>query len=260
MNFYHKTWDTDFFGFNTGEINCIMSPSSVNPANVAGIEIGGGNSLNDSVLSNLIKDKFDIGYRLIYIYSEEAISPYLFEEFKPYMIKTSDRIIFHKSLCLCNLGTLAYDIEEYNGSPKYLYELAYIAGHKSRFYTDKLFPKDLFYSLYQKWIDNALNNSSGEKIFITRNNDIITGFITARIVDDRISVGLFAVRPEERKKGLGRKLLHAVISYGKMNNIDRLDIATQKENIDACNFYHAMGLTESKPIHIYHCWNKLYKD
>ena len=103
-------------------------------------------------------------------------------------------------------------------------------------------------------MDNSLNKTFAEKVFYIHSEDTINGFVTLQRDGNTAKIGLIAVNPNFQGKGIGTKLLQAAEYYAIKNNMDKMLIPTQKENILACNFYKKNGYSVKEETIIKHYW------
>lgn len=173
----------------------------------------------------------------------------LFQETKIVFAKPIDNAI-----CLPSIEVIDFDEKPLPNDM--LYELAYLSGHYSRFLLDSNFGTEKFKELYRMWVDNSVNKKFAKKIFYTKNNNIITGFVTYQENNGIGKIGLIATHSQYQGKGLGKKLIICVEQYCRENGIKVLEIPTQKENVNACRFYTACGYTIKEHVVVKHYWNK----
>ena len=153
-------WDTDFFGYNVGRI-----------------------SLNE-------EDEFDFenfelyinGFKLIYIFSKKPIVSLTIS-------LAEEKLNFKKKLDhkVLNKTNPVY-FNPLIHSQKELFELALISGTFSRYKLDENFSNQEFLKLYEKWIDNSINNNSKTKIIIYLINDKIVGFTIFSLKDSNVNI------------------------------------------------------------------------
>ena len=225
MNIKYLQWDSDFFNKKIGE----LSPNEA-----------------IKVPFNLTQD-----YDLIIIKKNQDFSCEIdgyektFEETK---------ILFEKKLSFDNINEIIIEDTDFqNKPPEDFYDLAYESGKYSRFKLD-LNLKNKFQDIYKKWVDNSLNKTFAEKVFYIHSEDTINGFVTLQRDGNTAKIGLIAVNPNFQGKGIGTKLLQAAEYYAIKNNMDKMLIPTQKENILACNFYKKNGYSVKEETVIKHYW------
>lgn len=137
-----------------------------------------------------------------------------------------------------------------------LLDLAFQSGHESRFKLDKNFKEGEFERFYTIWIVNSFNGIMANYVLGYYEDHKLLGFISLKFKEDKGEIGLFAVDSNIRNKGIGTKLMQGAIAISHLYNKSTLNVATQKENKTACNFYKKMGFTLKKVETIYHKWNK----
>ena len=225
MKIKQLQWDSDFFNKKIGE----LSPNEA-----------------IKVPFNLTQD-----YDLIIIKKNQDFSCEIdgyektFEETK---------ILFEKKLSFDNINEIIIEDTDFqNKPPEDFYDLAYESGKYSRFKLD-LNLKNKFQDIYKKWVDNSLNKTFAEKVFYIHSEDTINGFVTLQRDGNTAKIGLIAVNPNFQGKGIGTKLLQAAEYYAIKNNMDKMLIPTQKENILACNFYKKNGYSVKEETVIKHYW------
>ena len=226
MKIEYLHWDSSFFHLKIGEIFCEKFENN--------------------------EDSCD--YDLIYLkqYREEKCKIAGFE-------KTFEetKVTFSKTFTILSHPTLNFKTIDFDYSPQQnevFYDLAYISGQHSRFLLDPNFGKENFQKLYRIWVDNSITKKFADKIFYTAEENVVTGFVTLKKEGNAAKIGLIAVHPEFQGKGIGAKLIFDCESYCVANNIQQLLIPTQKENINACNFYLKLGYSVTEKIHIKHFW------
>lgn len=223
MRTEYLDWDSNFFNLRIGKL-----------------EIGKEDIKELGKLKLYIMNSFD----LVYIYSKSKIAGItLVDNKRIYICRDPKKVIEDKR------------VNDFSGHPRDLYELAYQAGHKSRFKIDPNISEEDFNRLYNLWVDNSVNKSFADYIKVFVENGIILGFITAKQFTDKISIGLIAVDKKSRSKGIGKKLISSIISIAAANKLP-IEVATQADNIVACQFYESMGFTLKDESYIYHLWTR----
>lgn len=226
MKINYLDWDSNFFSLNVGEIFLQNSEESFQT------------------------EDFDV----IYVKQNENTELPI-KGFQKTFQET--KVIFQKLFDLENTQQESFKIIDFDEFPvenSKLYELAYISGNHSRFLLDEKFGKEKFKKLYRMWIDNSINKKFAKKIFYIEQENNILGFVTLQVNDNSASIGLIAVDTSTQGKGLGKQLIAECETYCKKNNISELKIPTQKENIQACNFYKKNGYHMLEKITIKHYW------
>ena len=149
------------------------------------------------------------------------------------------------------------EVESITGLKNYkkLLNLALLSGQYSRFNTDKNFTKEEFIRLYKKWLSNSINGTLADECFATKNEKSgYQGFVTCKIHETSIYIGLIAVDPKVAGQGIGTELIKRVEQLAYFNSIKNILITTQLENIKACNFYEKNGFVKKELFNVYHKW------
>jgi len=226
MSIKRLDWDSNFFGYEVGEIE------------------------NESDFSE------SENYHLIVLKQkrEEEIE---IEGFIKSFQET--KVVFNKKLEKNSLKFFENSIIDFDDEvidKEFLYSLAFESGKFSRFRLDSNFPKHKFELLYTKWVDNSINKQFADKIFYVKEIDDIVGFVTLKNNNKFSTIGLIAVAENYQGRGLGKKLLLRVEEYCISQNIFEVKIPTQKENKAACHFYNKTGYNINEELIIKHYWNK----
>jgi len=98
--------------------------------------------------------------------------------------------------------------------------------------------------LYSTWIENSLINPKIYKVIINNN------FITFKIVDDIIKLDLSSVL--DKGSGIGTQLINKIKIFALQNNIHKISVITECENLNAVNFYLANEFKVNKFLTCFH--------
>lgn len=217
-------WDSDFFGFEIGEIT------------------------NEIDISDYLN------YHLLILKQSED-KDILIDKFKKKFQET--KLIFNKVLSPDNLNVdinSIVDNDIIHLQNIALYSLAFESGKYSRFKLDNNFCQNKFELLYSKWVDNSINKQFADKLFYTKELNDVIGFVTVKLNNKFATIGLIAVAENFQGRGIGKKLLSKVETYCVSNNVFELQIPTQKENRQACAFYTSLGFNIIEEKIIKHYW------
>lgn len=207
----------------------------------------------DATYSNIkreIQYLLHIGIECIYIYTNKPINlmdydAILADRKRIYLLSNPE---YNKIE-----DVLPFDKPKFNGTPSELYNLALQAGEHSRFKKDPHFSEEEFKCLYKKWVDNSIYEGFADYVFVYANPDP-QGFITAKIKNDKMVIGLFATDSKYRGRGIGTLLIQEVINISAEKKL-KVEVATQADNKVACRFYEKMGFEVSEETCVYHVWN-----
>ena len=105
-------------------------------------------------------------------------------------------------------------------------------------------------------MEKSIKREIANEVFTYSLNDKIVGFTTCKIIENTIDIGLISVNNHHQGKGIGKKLLQRVNDYAVENELNRIDVATQLHNSNACSFYTKNDFKINSKTYIYHLWNK----
>ena len=171
---------------------------------------------------------------------------------------TETKIVFEKTLKRLNDidESGIQDTDHCAKNIDFFKELAYESGQNSRFLLDPNFGEALFKKLYDEWIINSLNKKFAIKIFFVEKENQAIGFITLQKDGQVGKIGLIATHPKFQGQGIGKKLLKFAENYCFDRSLTKLEIPTQKQNVEACKFYEKQGYVLNKELIIKHFWRK----
>lgn len=159
----------------------------------------------------------------------------------------------------------AADVSDYFAwqVPEKLRDLALQSGVHSRFRTDPGFGAGYFEKMYTIWIEKSLRRENCRYVLTKTEVDpqghtTMAGFVTFDIDDQKRwgSIGLIAVDSAFRGAGIGSILMDQVKQLTLYLGLDGFEVATQKENQGACNFYTRNGCYVQSEVDIYHLWKQ----
>jgi len=135
-----------------------------------------------------------------------------------------------------------------------LYSLAIASGEYSRYRIDPKFSTQDFVKLYTKWIDNTLNGTIADDIFVYQEQENIIGLVTAKYAGQKSEIGLIAVEDGHRGKSIGSSLLKTIECEAIKRGCNTVSVATQLSNLSACGFYEKNEYKIVNKVNIYHIW------
>jgi dTDP-4-amino-4,6-dideoxy-D-galactose acyltransferase len=143
-------------------------------------------------------------------------------------------------------------IEEFSGklTPELL-ELVLTSGHQSRFKKDAQLSYK-FEELYKIWIEKSIKGELADKIFISKHENKITGFVTVKRIVNYSQIGLIAVSEKYRGQGIGALLLEKVDWWNVEQGLEHCEVATQLDNLEACALYIKLNYNIKSIQYIYH--------
>ena len=84
----------------------------------------------------------------------------------------------------------------------------------------------------------------GSWLLLLRLEDKLAGFAIGRSTLDETELMLLAISPDYRRRGLGRKLLNAVIAEARSRDAQRLFLEMRSDNETALGLYNDAGFIE----------------
>lgn len=140
-----------------------------------------------------------------------------------------------------------------------LRRLAMISGEWSRFRVDTNIRKQVYDDLFCKWIDNSVNRSLADEVFVAQNSSgENVGFVTVKRRGNVCNIGLLAVSSSCRRQGVAKMLLSRAALWVLETEISLqqslVTIVTQGSNIAACSCYESFGFMKSSIQNIHHIW------
>ena len=223
-------WDSIFFGLKIGRADISSSEESI------------------WLMSQkqLLQNQYD----LIYVFGNQKIS---FDEV--------DAKLIDKKVVFSIYETLDYNYHnnvitwpvEY-GMTNEVLQLALESGKYSRFKLDDKMPSGSYERLYARWIEQSVNHSIATDVFCYMIDDIPRGIVTINIKEGIGTIGLVAIDASYQHQGIGTSLMRHVIRYAYDKQCGKLSVATQMDNIPACNLYRKCGMNIDSLSKIWHWW------
>jgi ribosomal protein S18 acetylase RimI-like enzyme len=139
------------------------------------------------------------------------------------------------------------------------YDIAEQTSVVSRFYNETVIGPEKTKMLYRKWIDNGVNNSFSDGMFLVKELNSVIGIHLIK-VDKKKKVGyttLIAVNSNCKRSGIGRNLWNQAFGFfSNETNIELVKSPFSFKNTDSFNFHLKMGFNKVEEIkYIYHFRN-----
>ena len=227
-----KDWDSEFFGFEIGSVKVTR--------------------LNQERLRYVTSAAEDNDISCLYYTVEEG-------EMKDTSIvnqsfeKIEERIVYRSSL-----EDVTFHSESVSRAKESnLDALASIAGREiqnTRFYKDSKFSRDDCERFYRRWLVNAMNGYADEVLAAYVDGEP-AGFITCNSKDRLSKIGLVAVSSNHQGRGIGEKLVRAMLNWSKEQGCIKAEVKTQINNRKARNLYRKCGFEKSRTEDVYHWWS-----
>lgn len=230
------TWDTLFFGYKVAKLTKTIC--------------------TDKQYDEFIMEVKTHQVRLVYYFV--PVEEQLANEFskRKNFFLTDTKITYSRNISPKEIFPVDQYIYPYESTipDDVLYRLSLTAGVHSRFKVDSNFKNHEYERLYRKWIEESTNRKIADQIFVYIDNGIKKGLITIRKNKKSGDIGLIAVNANDRGKGIGSKLINAVLQWLKNQKIWEINVVTQKKNMEACKLYEKNGFRISNQQNIYHLW------
>lgn len=223
-------WDTEYFGFRVAKISSKVGPEQL-----------------DGIFKELKASEIKLAFWVTDTVQSQ------FENESKKCILTGSRVTFARTLQSRPSGETLPDLigEESSDS---LLDLAAATGHLSHFHGDPNISKEKADGVYHEWMKNSLNGKMAKAVLVHPSETELQGMVTLQVKENIGSIGLIAVNPKNRKKGIGRKLLTSAEAWFWDNGIRDIEIITQGENEAAINLYESFGYREISRKDFYHLW------
>ncbi|WP_432673080.1 GNAT family N-acetyltransferase [Flavobacterium sp. SM2513] len=167
---------------------------------------------------------------------------------------------FNKDLYLNEDAPYDFRNEFTENELKECYGIAEQVASVSRFNHEPLIGEKLTKSLYRKWIDNAVNASFADGIFVEKNNENIIGIHLIKTSHEE-QIGRFTLTAIDQKfnrMGLGSKIWNQSYNYwAKNSNINKILSPFSFQNKESLNFHLKAGFNKVEDLkYIYHLTTK----
>ena len=120
-----------------------------------------------------------------------------------------------------------------------------------RFHQDPNIPNKIASIIKKKWISNFFKNERGHQCFLYLNNNIVEGFLLTLKKQNNVIIDLIAVRESARGKGVGKKLINAMLNFYDGNLLE-FKVETQINNMLSIKLYQTLGYQLSDYNLIWH--------
>lgn len=110
--------------------------------------------------------------------------------------------------------------------------------------------------VYRKWVANAFGDPHKHFAIARTDSGEVSGFLLHSYSADICTVELICVSRQSIRSGVGTRLFRATEYSASQRGIAKIRVGTQIRNLEAINFYHAMGCRQSGCHQIYHLWNR----
>lgn len=238
MKIDYLPWDSSFFNIKIGKVE-----------------------VKDSVLIEKIETDFiSHNFDLIYLFSKEYLP----------LLSTSVLNIDLVDIMItmsCNLETINVPYTEpilineiCEDHLDEVYGIAQEISYVSRFSKEPLIGVEKTKQFYRTWIDNSLNKTYADGIFVHIENGKIAGIHSIKTdIENQVgNCSIIGVDPNIKGAGIGKKLWNDAFNYWKsLGNIKKCVVPFSLNNKPSFNFHLKMGFNVIEDIkYIYHIKKK----
>jgi len=136
-----------------------------------------------------------------------------------------------------------------------LRRLALVASEFSRFRLDRRFPSLKVDSLYEIWMMRSSLGQIADVVYVAETpGGEQVAVVTAAARQHEAEIGLLAVDPRYRGKGLALSLIDAVDDWARRRQLHGVAVATQVENQPACRLYERAAFQVDSIQQVTHFW------
>jgi dTDP-4-amino-4,6-dideoxy-D-galactose acyltransferase len=132
--------------------------------------------------------------------------------------------------------------------------IAAVSHRQSRFYYDPGFHPSSCDRLYETWIERSCEGHA-DRVLVADCEGTPAGYLSCHLGSENNAViGLLAVAPQMRGKGLGQQLVNTSLHYFRENGMNRVDVVTQGRNCPSQSLYQSCGFRTRTVQLWYHKW------
>jgi dTDP-4-amino-4,6-dideoxy-D-galactose acyltransferase len=136
-----------------------------------------------------------------------------------------------------------------------LKQLARTAHEDTRFFKDVNFDRLKAGDLYALWIERDLLENKVFTAFAAEDPQTLLGYASASTSGSHGGhIGLVAISPEARGRGLGRLLVQRAVGWCRSREADSVRVATQGTNVAALRLYENCGFRVVDAKVWFHRW------
>ena len=126
--------------------------------------------------------------------------------------------------------------------------------HDTRFYFDPRFPQARCDDLYAEWIEKSCTGWA-QVVLVASVDGQAAGYCACHVTAAQTgSIGLLAVAPDCRGRGIGSQLVRSALTYFHSSQISRVTVVTQGRNGAAQRLYRSSGFMIDGVANWYHKW------
>lgn len=240
MKIEKLNWDSDFFGLKIGKVSITQ---------------------DDEFDWCSFKETADTEkYELIYVFKFKKMLPWEIA-IKAGLNLVDIHITMAKKFIKEDYLNIPYDFRtelteaERNGC----YAIADETAIVSRFYKEKNIGPNIAKKLYRKWIDNALNKSFADGLFLVKKVNSVVGIQVIKTdIENKVGFcSVIGVDSNYKGLGIGENLWEQSFGFwANERNIVRCKVSLSFQNVESFNFHLKMGFNKIEETkYIYHFRN-----
>ena len=230
-------WDTAFFGFPVATIH----PPSLSPKSLT------------SILTELKEKNVSLAY-----WPSDSKD----EESQEAALSAGGFLADRKTTYVTELEEndknyeLELMVEEYKETTldEELKHLSLMSGIYSRYNMDPRVSQKQFEDLYILRIENSINRTIADAVFVVRLYERILGMVAVGEKNGRGDISLLAVDVPVRRRGFGKMLVKAAQSWHLLHGHTSCQVVTQERNVPARRLYETCGYEIENVENFYHFW------
>eukprot|EP00890_Picochlorum_soloecismus_P004299 jgi/Picsp_1/4870/NSC_02235-R1_tdp-4-oxo-6-deoxy-d-glucose transaminase len=139
-------------------------------------------------------------------------------------------------------------------SCKEVIELGIFSGKYSRLRADPCLTEQQFKRIHSMWTRNCLKKRAADEVFISKQENEISGLIAIKRSGSSLEICLLAVPKKFRRQGIASELINRSVRWGISQKLSSLIVTTQASNKAAIAFFEAMGCVLESTQQIFHVW------
>lgn len=142
-------------------------------------------------------------------------------------------------------------------SGKDVIELSTFSGKYSGLRNDPCVTEHQFKRIQSMWTTNCLKKRAADEVFISKQDNEISGLIAIRRSGSRLEICLLAVSTKFQRQGIASELINRSVRWGIARKLSSLIVTTKVSNKAAIAFFEAIGCTLESIQQVYHVWTDL---
>ena len=127
------------------------------------------------------------------------------------------------------------------------------AHRDTRFHHDPGFDPTTADALYTTWIANSCRGFA-DTVLVPEIDGVPVGYITCHKDGRQGQIGLLAIAPEARARGIGARLVATSMDWFREHNVEHVSVVTQGRNALAQRLYERNGFKRGQVENWYHGW------